>query len=90
VYGPFAVYATPDCQDVVELPSKACHGGDVEVVADAVTFAVVVAVNGVVTMFVGSVHTREFQYGVEAGHTVHAFVTVFQYGVEIDVAAIHV
>jgi hypothetical protein len=90
VYGPFAVYATADCQDVVELPSKARHGGDVEVVADAVTFAVVVAVNGVVTMFVGSAHTREFQYGFEAGHTVHAFVTAFQYGVAIDVATIHV
>lgn len=93
MYGPFAVYdATADCQDVVELPSKACQGsvGDVDVVADAVTFAVVGAVKGTVMMFVGSAHTREFQYGFEAGHVVHAFVIVSQYGVATDVAAIHV
>jgi hypothetical protein len=84
------VYDASDCQYVVELPSNAFQGRDTEVVADAVTFPVVGAVNGVVMIFVGSVHTREFQYGIEGGHTVHAFVTVLQYGVETDVAAIHV
>jgi hypothetical protein len=63
---------------------------EVDVVADAVTFAVVVVVIGVVIMFEGRVHTREFQYGIDDGHAVHAFVAVSQYGVEIDVAAIHV
>lgn len=92
VYGPFAVYAAVDCQYVVELPSKACHGSvdEADVVADAVTFEVVGAVIGVVRMFVGSVHTREFQYGFVAGHDVQAFVIVSQYGVATDVAAIHV
>ena len=77
---------------VVELPSNACHGNvdEADAVADAVTFEVVGDVIGVVMMFVGSVHTREFQYGFVAGHAVHALVTVSQYGVATDVAVIHV
>lgn len=85
------MYATADCHDVVELPSKAFHGGEVEVdvVADALTFAVIVDVIGAVMMFVGSAQIREFQYGLEVGHAVHVLVAMSQYGVAIEVALIH-
>ena len=62
------------CQDVAGFLSLIFAG-------TPVVAAVVVAASAI---FEGSEHTREFQYGLLGGHTVHdgGFVVVFQYGVE--------
>jgi phosphatidylserine synthase len=71
---PLARYVPPEypvaCHDVAEFLSMMFEG--VPIVA-----AVVVVAS---TIFEGSEHTREFQYGLLDGHTVHD--VKFQYGVE--------